>query len=372
MKEEKGMRFNFPKIVGRYGTFAVDTFSTLLFFAMQGRSWVLIATGLIFAAVKIWHWIGSFTASLPFIRRLHRAAWCVMAVLSIYFLITLGVAITEPEPELVVVVDESAAKLEKAVVESKAARINALVQEQTMLLSQNASLTERLTTFGQWSSSAADFRATINSNNERLGNIGAELTALYEKQSDDVRRETEAQKETKKEKDNLILTSIRNFKPIGASALLERVMPKRFTDFAIRFLFFLIGVVMEITLAFASLPDGDDEKPDKKANPQTEKETRENTREKVPTIKEITEYIEAALGNDHALLPDNEVIGIEKHQCAKYRKYLASFAYKDKQIIVKQDGRYLALFDKENMKRFIALQYNVKHKSKKAVKNMPL
>jgi hypothetical protein len=152
-------RVSLAKFIGRFGTIAVDTFSTLIFFAMQGRSWVLITTGLIFTFVKVWHRQRSFNSPDELKRRLHRVAWCVMAALSVYFLITLGVAITEPEPEQTVAVDETAATLAKAVAESKAARINALVQEQTMLLNQNASLTDRLASFGQWSNAAADFRA---------------------------------------------------------------------------------------------------------------------------------------------------------------------------------------------------------------------
>jgi hypothetical protein len=355
-------RFSLAKFIGRFGTIAVDTFSTLIFFAMQGRSWVLITTGLIFAFVKVWHWQRSFNSPDELKRRLHRVAWCVMAALSVYFLITLGVTITEPETEQTVVVDETAAVLAKAVAESKAARINALVQEQTMLLNQNASLTERLASFGQWSNAAADFRATIDSNNERLGKIGAELTALYEQQAAEAARETEAKKETQKEKDNLVLTSIRNFKPIGAPALLERVMPQRFTGFAIRFLFFLIGVVMEITLALASLPDGENEnEAEKKVKPKPA------APEKHPPMKEVMAYIDAAIQKDHTLLSDEDAAKrlsnkIDKRRCAECRKFISSFIYKDSPVVDVQDGRYVARFDKENTKRFIELQYLVQRK----------
>lgn len=348
-------RFSLPKFVGRFGTFAVDTFSTLLFFAMQGRSWVLITTGLIFAAVKIWHWQRSFNSPDELKRKLHRTAWCVMAGLSIYFLITLGVAITEPEPEEITVVNETAEALAKAVAESKAARINALALEQSSLLNQNASLTDRMSGFGQWSNAAADFRAAIDSNNERLGRIGAELTALYEQQAEDARRESDAKKEALKEKDSLILTSLRDFKPVGAPALLERVMPARFTGVAIRFLFFLIGVVMEITLALSSLPDGGDEKPTKERKPR-----KKETKEKFPSIDEVTAYIEGALQNDLSLLPDGEIPQTDRRRAMEIRKFISSFSYKGKHIIEKQNGRWVSIFNKENMKRFISIQYDTR------------
>ena len=357
-------QFSLARFVGRYGTLAVDTFSTMLFFAMQGRSWVLITTGIIFALVKIWHWQRSFHSEITLYRKLHRVAWCVMAALSIYFLITLGVAITEPEPEQAVVVDETAAALTKAVAESKAARITALVQEQTLLSNQNASLAERLTTFGQWSNAAADFRATIDSNNERLGKIGSELTALYERQTAESEREIEAKKEARKEKDNLLLSSIRNFKPIGAPALLERVMPKEYTGIAIRFLFFLIGAVMEITLALSSLPDDKNESPIR-IKKQAKKEVK-YIKEKYPPIEEVMEYIESALQTGLTLLDDDAVEKIETRRCVKIKKFLRSFVYKGEPVVKRQNGKWFSMFDKENMKRFVQLQYNIQRKDKES------
>jgi uncharacterized membrane protein YecN with MAPEG domain len=349
-------RFNLPKIVGRYGTFTVDTFSTLVFFAMQGRSWVLITTGLIFAAVKIWHWVRSFAAKIPSIRTLHRIAWGVMAVLSIYFLITLGVAITEPEPEQVAVVDETAETLAKAVAESKTARINALIQEQNLLLEQNASLAGQLSTFGQWSNAAADFRATINGNNERLGKIGDELKTLYDQTAEDARRETESEKETQKEKDNLMLASIRNFKPIGATALLERVMPKRFTGFAIRFLFFLIGVVMEITLALSSLPDEAGEK----VKRLDRKHLKKGPSVRRPLLEDIVSYIESAFNDDRTLIPDDQIKGFVLHKALKIRQFLMSVSYQGKPLVSEKNGQFVSYFKKDDLKRFIEIQYDTK------------
>jgi hypothetical protein len=82
-------------------------------------------------------------------------------------------------------------------------------------------------------------------------------------------------------------------------------------------------------------------------------------REKQPDIKDITEYIERAMQKDYSLLADDTVPDMEARQCAVLREFLMQFRYKGSPVISGSDGRYISIFDKDNLKRFIKLQYNV-------------
>jgi hypothetical protein len=82
-------------------------------------------------------------------------------------------------------------------------------------------------------------------------------------------------------------------------------------------------------------------------------------REEQPDIKDIIEYIENAMQKDYSLLDDGAVPDMEARRCAELREYLMQFRYKENPVISSSDGRYISIFDKENLKRFIALQYNV-------------
>jgi hypothetical protein len=79
----------------------------------------------------------------------------------------------------------------------------------------------------------------------------------------------------------------------------------------------------------------------------------------MPDIKELAVYIDSALQDDFSLLPDNAVGGIEEKQCRKFREYLTAFIYKGNPIIAEKAGRYISIFDKTNLKRFVELQFNV-------------
>jgi len=99
----------------------------------------------------------------------------------------------------------------------------------------------------------------------------------------------------------------------------------------------------------------------------TEKsEERPQRREKQPTpppdMKEIKIYIESALQDDFALLPDDAIGNIEERQCKRFREYLMSFIYKNNPVITEKEGRFISIFDKKNLMRFIDLQYNVQRK----------
>jgi hypothetical protein len=78
-----------------------------------------------------------------------------------------------------------------------------------------------------------------------------------------------------------------------------------------------------------------------------------------PDIKELTIYIDSALQDDFSLLPDDAIGNIEEKQCRKFREYLTAFIYKGNPIISEKAGRYISIFDKTNLKRFVELQYNV-------------
>jgi hypothetical protein len=84
--------------------------------------------------------------------------------------------------------------------------------------------------------------------------------------------------------------------------------------------------------------------------------------EQKPDIKELGEYIDSVLQKDFSLLPDNAVLGLEDRQCKRFREFLMSFIYKSNPVITEKDGRYISIFDKTNLKRFVELQYNVQRK----------
>jgi hypothetical protein len=77
-----------------------------------------------------------------------------------------------------------------------------------------------------------------------------------------------------------------------------------------------------------------------------------------PEIKEIAIYIESALQDDFSLLPDDAIGNIEEKQCKKFREFIMTFVYKGNPIISEKAGRYISIFDRNNLKRFIELQYN--------------
>jgi hypothetical protein len=241
-------KFSLPKLVGRFGVLIVDIFSTLIFFMLQGESWVLTTTGLIFAITKVWHWQQSFAAVDKLRRYLHRGAWFLMAVLSVYFLITLGLSITLAPEEAAV--DRNIFALEEAIAKSRVANVEALTREQDSLLRQNDSLTERMLTLNQWSQAWEPLQAQINANLARLGAIAVELNNIYAEQT-----QISETRITEREKEDTTVLKFRAVKPIGAQGLMARVMPDSWIDASIVLLFFLVGIVMEITLALSSLSE---------------------------------------------------------------------------------------------------------------------
>jgi TM2 domain-containing membrane protein YozV len=78
-----------------------------------------------------------------------------------------------------------------------------------------------------------------------------------------------------------------------------------------------------------------------------------------PELNDLTAYVESALQDDFSLLPDGAVGNIEEKQCRKFREYLMTFIYKGKPIITENSGRHISIFDRQNLKRFIELYYNV-------------
>jgi hypothetical protein len=387
---------SFPKLVGRFGILAVDTFSTLIFFMLQGDSWVLSTTGFIFAFTKVWHWQQSFKTADKLKRFLHRGAWLLMAILSIYFLITLGLSITQAPPEEVI--DQNTAALEEAIARSRVANIEALSKEQDSLLRQNEGLTERLLALNQWSQAWGPIQTQLGANLARLGIITAELNKVYAEQN--ITAEAE---DTQKEKEETAILKFKPVKPIGAHSLMARVMPDNWIDASIVILFFLIGIVMEITLALSSLseekrlhyqPEKDPEnekKNDRVPLPAREepeppavdrpspeeiitKEIAEIPQEEpsppkaedipVPherkgyAAEEIIAYIDAAY-DGNKLKPDNAVEGIPEADCAGIRGYLQSFKLRGKIIVEQVGGVYQVRLDKGSLKKFVALQCSI-------------
>lgn len=97
--------------------------------------------------------------------------------------------------------------------------------------------------------------------------------------------------------------------------------------------------------------------PAKKAEPESKKS------EASPPVEELIAYINNALQDDLSLCPDDAVRGIEKERCAEYRKFLMTFIYKDKPVIDERNGRWVAIFARDNFNRFIKLQCNVRRSS---------
>jgi hypothetical protein len=375
---------SFAKIIGRYGILSVDTFSTLIFFMLQGDSWVLSTTGFIFAFTKVWHWQQSFKTADKLRRFLHRGAWFLMAVLSIYFLITLGLSITQAPPEESV--DQNSAALEQAIARSRVANVEALTREQDALLRQNEGLTERLLTLNQWSQAWGPLQAQIDANLIRLGVIAGELNKIYAEQNT-----ASEVKESQKEQEDTLILKFKPVKPIGAHSLMAQVLPDRLIDVSIVILFLLVGIVMEITLALSSLPE---EKrfyyqPQINPDPQKPKESLSLVVEPAPSsqqlpptdpikvpkasveeprerkgyaAEEIITYIEAAYDNGK-LKPDNEVEGIPEADCAEIREYLQSFKLRGKIIVEQVDNIYQVRLDKESLIKFITLQCNIQRVS---------
>jgi len=389
--------FSLPKLVGRFGILIVDTFSTLIFFMLQGDSWVLTTTGAIFAVTKVWHWQQSFKAVDKLRRFLHRGAWLLMAVLSVYFLITLGLSITQTPPEEKI--DQNTAVLEQAIAQSRIANVESLTKEQDLLLQQNNNLTERLLTLNQWSQAWGPIQAQLNANLSRLSVISEELNKIYEEQ-----KLSNNKLETVNEKNNATILKFKAVKPIGAQNLIGRVMPKNWIDASIVILFFLIGVVMEITLALSSLAEekrlygenkennAEKEEPEKEENVtplvhgalvnlppskptseslaeflETTEDQKEEEKKEEPASErkgynsdEILAYIEAAYKNNR-LKPDDEVANVylTEKDCKNIREYLQSFKLRGKIIVEEINGAYVVRLDKENLKKFITLQCSI-------------
>jgi hypothetical protein len=78
-----------------------------------------------------------------------------------------------------------------------------------------------------------------------------------------------------------------------------------------------------------------------------------------PEYKEIAEYINNAVQDDYSLLADEDIPKIDSQNCKKAREFLMSFVYKNRPVIEEKEGQLFSIFDKEILKRFIALQYNV-------------
>jgi len=404
-------KFSVPKLVGRYGVLIIDTFSTLVFFMLLGASWVLATTGSIFALVKVWHWQESWKTTDRLRRYLHRSTWLILAMLSIYFLITLGLSITQPPEEIQV--NENAVALEEAVAISRVANIQSLIREQEMLLMQNNSLAERMITLNQWSDAFRPLQAQMNANLERLGVIAEQLNKIHAEQTAEVKAQTAI--------DNTESNKIIKFqpvKPIGAPSLMGRVMPPNWVNLSIILLFTLIGIALEITVALSSLPaesmekkeialdkttDEEDTKKeyhtsvgiinipehsdqqlkdigaslDKTIDSATKKDNEKledastliqtkNTpkgltkpERKGYEIKEIQKYIDVACQDDGVFMPDNHATekGLTLADCSGIRKYIKSLKLKGEPVIeLVANGVYKSKRSKEKLKKFIALQ----------------
>lgn len=90
-----------------------------------------------------------------------------------------------------------------------------------------------------------------------------------------------------------------------------------------------------------------------------ERTPRREKQQQPPELKELAIYIESALQDDFSLLPDDAIGNIEERQCKRFREYLQTFIYKGNPIITEKTGRYISIFDKQNLKRFVELYYNV-------------
>jgi hypothetical protein len=90
-----------------------------------------------------------------------------------------------------------------------------------------------------------------------------------------------------------------------------------------------------------------------------ERTPRREKQQQPPELKELAIYIESALQDDFSLLPDDAIGNIEERQCKRFREYLQTFIYKGNPIITEKTGRFISIFDKQNLKRFVELYYNV-------------
>jgi hypothetical protein len=93
---------------------------------------------------------------------------------------------------------------------------------------------------------------------------------------------------------------------------------------------------------------------------------RKRPEENRPSLAEVIGYIDNVMGKGYGLSPDDAVEGIDAQRCAELRQFLMSFMYKERPVISETDGRLVSIFDKENLKRFAALQYDVQRMNKEA------
>jgi hypothetical protein len=106
-------------------------------------------------------------------------------------------------------------------------------------------------------------------------------------------------------------------------------------------------------------------KPEQEKQPEPEPAPEKN-KEKKPSLNDIMAYIDSAMRGDKTLLPDEEVSGMSRRKSATLREYLMSFFYKGKPIFYNYKGNLKSIFDNENLKKFIALQYDVQRKENTA------
>jgi len=82
-------------------------------------------------------------------------------------------------------------------------------------------------------------------------------------------------------------------------------------------------------------------------------------KEPPPDIKDVIAYIENAMPEDFQILRDDAVPNMDAANCAKIRKYLSSYIYKENALISNVDGQFVSIFDKGNLIKFITLQNNI-------------
>ena len=93
-------------------------------------------------------------------------------------------------------------------------------------------------------------QAQLSANLLRLGAIAEELNRIYAEQIS-----VDAEREIQREREETTVLQFRAVQPVGAQILMGLVLPDGWIDASIIVLFFLIGVVMEITLALSSLSE---------------------------------------------------------------------------------------------------------------------
>jgi hypothetical protein len=89
-----------------------------------------------------------------------------------------------------------------------------------------------------------------------------------------------------------------------------------------------------------------------------------NPKEEQPDIKDLTTYIENAMQNEYQILADDAVPDMDAQVARKYREYLSSFIYKGNPLISVREGKFVSIFDRVNLIRFITLQNNVQKATK--------